>query len=33
MKLIWQSPTLFRRAGLYLKVGDKRIRLIKWGPV
>lgn len=31
MKLIWQSPKLFYYAGLYLKVGSKRYRIIKIG--
>lgn len=31
MKLIWQSPKLFYYAGLYLKVGGKRYRIIKAG--
>jgi hypothetical protein len=32
MKLIWQSPRMFWWAGLYLKVGNKRYRLVKVGP-
>jgi hypothetical protein len=28
MRLIWQSPKLFRNAGLFLKVGHRRFRLI-----
>lgn len=32
MKLIWQSPNLFFYAGLYLKVGNKRYRIVKVGP-
>lgn len=32
MKLIWQSPSIFWYAGLYLKVGNKRYRLIRVGP-
>ena len=28
MKLIWQSPTLFFRSGLYLKVGNTRYCLL-----
>lgn len=31
MKLIWQSPRMFNRAGLYLKVGNKRYRVLKVG--
>lgn len=31
MKLIWQSPKLSYYAGLYLKVGNKRHRIIKVG--
>jgi hypothetical protein len=30
-KLIWQSPKFFYYAGLYLKIGNKRYRLIKVG--
>lgn len=33
MKLIWQPATIFRRGGLFLKIGPRRIRLIKWGDV
>lgn len=33
MKLYWQSPMFFRRGGLFLKVGNMRMRLIPWGPV
>lgn len=32
VRLIWQSPKLFWWAGLYLKVGHKRYRLLKVGP-
>lgn len=32
MRLIWQSPRLFWFAGLYLKVGNKRYRIVKAGP-
>lgn len=32
MKLVWQSPRMFRWAGLYLQVGAKRYRLVKAGP-
>ena len=28
VRLIWQSPRMFRRAGLFLKVGSRRFRLI-----
>ena len=28
IRLIWQSPRMFRRAGLFLKVGHRRFRLI-----
>ena len=31
MKLIWQSPSIFYWAGLYLKVGNKRYRLVRVG--
>lgn len=31
MKLIWQSPKMFFWAGLYLKVGNKRYRIVKAG--
>ena len=31
LKIIWQSPKLFYWAGLYLKVGDKRYRILKSG--
>jgi hypothetical protein len=30
-KLIWQSAKLFKYAGLYLKIGDKRYRIFKVG--
>jgi hypothetical protein len=30
-KLIWQSPKLFRYAGLYLKIGNKRYRIFRVG--
>lgn len=30
-KLIWQSPKIYFYAGLYLKIGNKRYRLIKVG--
>ena len=32
MRLIWQSPKLFWWAGLYLKLGNKRYRVLKVGP-
>jgi hypothetical protein len=32
MKLIWQSPKIFYYAGLYLKVGHKRYRILRVGP-
>lgn len=32
IKLVWQTPTIFYHAGLYLKVRDKRYRLIRVGP-
>ncbi len=32
MKFIWQSPRMFYWAGLYLKVGNKRYRILKAGP-
>lgn len=28
MKLYWQSPKFFKKAGLFLKVGDFRVRII-----
>lgn len=28
MRLIWQSPRLFRNAGLFLKWRNRRIRLL-----
>lgn len=28
MKLIWQSPMFFRRWGLFLKFGSRRVRLL-----
>lgn len=31
MKLIWQSPRFFRRAGLILQVGHRRYRVLPWG--
>lgn len=31
MRLLWQSPRLYRFAGLYLKVGNKRYRLFRVG--
>jgi hypothetical protein len=31
-KLIWQSPKMFYYAGLYLKIGNKRYRILKVGP-
>lgn len=30
-KLIWQTPKLFKYAGLYLKLGNKRYRIYKVG--
>lgn len=30
-KLIWHSPRIFYYAGLYLKIGNKRYRIIKVG--
>lgn len=30
-KLIWQSPKMFTYAGLYLKIGNKRYRIFKFG--
>lgn len=32
MRMIWQSPRIYWFAGLYLRVGNKRYRLIKVGP-
>lgn len=31
IKLIWQTPNLYKYAGLYLKVNNKRYRIIKIG--
>ena len=31
INLIWQSPKLFKYAGLYLKINSKRYRLFKVG--
>ncbi len=31
VKLIWQSPRIFWHAGLYIKVGNKRYRLLRVG--
>jgi hypothetical protein len=31
-KLIWHSPKIFYYAGLYLKLGNKRYRILKVGP-
>lgn len=31
MKLIWQTPKIYRYAGLYLKIGNKRYRIFKVG--
>lgn len=31
IKLIWHSPKIFKYAGLYLKLGDKRYRIFKVG--
>lgn len=33
MKLYWQSPLIFRRGGLFLKIRNTRIRLIPWGDL
>lgn len=30
-RLVWQSPALFRNAGLFLKCGDRRWRLLRVG--
>lgn len=30
-KLVWQSPALFRNSGVFLKCGDRRWRLLRWG--
>lgn len=27
IRLIWQSPRLFRNAGLFLKLGNRRFRI------
>lgn len=29
--LYWRTPKLFKYAGLYLKIGEKRYRIIKVG--
>lgn len=31
IKLIWQSPKIFWHAGLYLKINNKRYRILKVG--
>jgi len=31
ISLIWQSPKLFKYAGLYLKINNKRYRVFKVG--
>jgi hypothetical protein len=31
VRLIWQSPRMFLWAGLYLKINNKRYRIIKVG--
>ena len=31
IKLIWQTPKLYRYAGLYLKIGNKKYRVFKVG--
>lgn len=28
LRLIWQSPRLFRNAGLFIKFGNRRFRLL-----
>lgn len=28
-RLVWQSPAMFRNAGLFLKCGDRRWRLLR----
>lgn len=33
IKIYWQSSQFFNRAGLYLKVNNKRYRIIPWGCV
>jgi hypothetical protein len=32
MRILWQSRKIFFYAGLYLKVGNKRYRIVKVGP-
>lgn len=32
IRLIWQSPKMFWWAGLYLKINNKRYRIVKAGP-
>ena len=31
IRLIWHSPKLFKYAGLYVKLGNKRYRIFKVG--
>ncbi|MBC7617480.1 MAG: hypothetical protein H7293_00555 [Candidatus Saccharibacteria bacterium] len=33
ISLTWQSPDLYRYAGLYLKAADKRYRLVRFGKM
>lgn len=33
VSLVWQSPDLYRHAGLYLKLADKRYRLVRFGKM
>lgn len=32
IRVVWQSPKIFWFAGLYLKINNKRYRIIKVGP-
>lgn len=31
IRLIWQTPLLYKYAGLYLRINDKRYRLFRVG--
>jgi hypothetical protein len=33
IKIFWQSSQFFQRPGLYLKVNNRRWRIIPWGRV
>ena len=30
MRLIWQTPKLFKNSGLFLKVGNRRVCILPW---